>query len=210
MTDTKLPTRIDVQADEELYAGFFRMRRVTLQHETFAGGLSAPIRREVLDMQRAVAVLLYDPQRDALVLIEQFRIGAIGHARGAWVLELVAGIVEPGESDVEVAVREAIEEAACEIGTPRLIHEYMVAPAATTERIALYVARVDAGKAGGIHGVAEEGEDIRVAVLSADDALREALPGGRINTTTPIIALQWFAAHRTRLRAEWLGDDVEE
>lgn len=196
--------KIEVLAEDELHDGFFRLRRVTLSHETFAGGMSAPISREVLDMRRAVAVLLYDPDRDEVVLIEQFRIGATVHAEGAWVLELVAGIVEPGESDADVAHRESMEEAGCMISELAPVHEYMVAPAATTERIALFVARVDAGDAGGIHGVVEEGEDIRVIVMSADEAIAEAMPGGRINTTTPIIAMQWLAANRERLRESWM------
>ncbi|MCB1737052.1 MAG: NUDIX domain-containing protein [Gammaproteobacteria bacterium] len=196
---------LDILADEVLYDGFFRLRRVTLSHQLFAGGMSPPIQREVLDMRRAVAVLLYDPERDALVMIEQFRIGAINPPAGGWVLELVAGIVEPGESDTELAHRESMEEAGCTISDLALINEYMVAPAATTERIALYVARVDARTAHGIHGLREEGEDIRVRVLSAEQAIAETRPGGRINTTTPIIAMQWFAANRDALRTRWLA-----
>lgn len=203
MTDRDDRRRLDVLADEVMYEGFFRLRRVTLSHQTFAGGMSPPIRREVLDMRRAIAVILYDPVRDELVMIEQFRIGATAHPEGGWVLELVAGIVEAGESDADVAHRESMEEAGCAISDLEFVHEYMVAPAATTERIALYVARVDAAGAGGIHGVAAEGEDVRVAVMSADDAIAEARPGGRINTTTPIIAMQWLAVNRARLRAAW-------
>ncbi len=185
------------------HKGFFSLDKITLKHELFAGGMSETIEREVLNMRRAVAVLLYDPVLDQLVMIEQFRIGAIGHPQGAWVLELVAGLVEEGENDREVAVREALEESGCEITDLELIHEYMVAPAATTERLVVFCARVDASKAEGIHGVVSEGEDIKVHVISADQAFAEA-DGGRINTACPIIAMQWFKGNRHRLQTQWL------
>ncbi|MCB1733618.1 MAG: NUDIX domain-containing protein [Gammaproteobacteria bacterium] len=198
--------QLEVLKEDLLHQGFFRLRRLTLSHQLFAGGMSSPIEREVLDMRRAVAVLLYDPVQDAVVLIEQFRVGAMGHPDGAWVLELVAGIVEPGESDADLAHREAMEESGCTISHLTFLHEYMVAPAATTERIALYLACVDASTAGGIHGLVEEGEDIRVHVLAAEEAIREARPGGRINTSTPIIAMQWFGVNRESIRKNWLAE----
>ena len=160
------------------------------------------ITRELVDSYRAAAVLLYDPLLDSIVLIEQFRIGAMGHPGGCWVLEVIGGIIEGDESADSVARREAVEEAGCEVLDLLPICEFMVSPGYTTERIQLFCGRVDASGAGGIHGLDHEGEDIRVEVLAADEAVGE-LYGGRINSTSSIIAMQWFVANRQRLREQW-------
>ena len=160
------------------------------------------ITRELVDSYRAAAVLLYDPLLDSIVLIEQFRIGAMGHPGGCWVLEVIGGIIEGDEPADSVARREAVEEAGCEILDLVPICEFMVSPGYTTERIQLFCGRVDASGAGGIHGLDHEGEDIRVEVLAADEAVGE-LYGGRINSTSSIIAMQWFVANRQRLREQW-------
>ena len=98
--------------DRELcYQGFFRLERVRLRHSLHRGGMSPVLVRETLEKGDVVAVLPYDPVADAVVMIEQFRVGAIGAPRGAWLLEIVAGLMEPGEQPDDVARREATEEA---------------------------------------------------------------------------------------------------
>jgi len=191
--------RIDVRERSTVYDGFFRMDRYVLRHERFEGGWSEPLVREVLERGHAVAVLLHDPALDSVVMVEQFRIGGIHDGRGAWMLELVAGIVEPGEGPGEVAVRESLEEAGCAVGALERVAEYALSPGGSTERVALYYAPIDAAGAGGVHGLAEEGEDILVHVVPVDEAL--AMVGdGRIASATPVIALQWLALNRDRLR----------
>lgn len=185
-----------------VYKGFLKLKRFDLRHSLFAGGMSPVITRELVDSYRAAAVLLYDPLLDSIVLIEQFRIGAMGHPGGCWVLEVIGGIIEGDESADSVARREAVEEAGCKVLDLVPICEFMVSPGYTTERIQLFCGRVDASGAGGIHGLDHEGEDIRVEVLAADDAVGE-LYGGRINSTSSIIAMQWFVANRQRLREQW-------
>ena len=172
----------------ELYRGFLGLKKYRLRHELFAGA----------------SVLLYDPQRDALVMIEQFRIGALERPEGAWVLEVVGGIIEPGEEPEQVARREALEESGCRIAQLEPICQFMVSPGFSTEQIHLYCGRVDASGAAGIHRIADEGEDIRVCLVAADAAIDD-LFGGRINSTSSIIAVQWLALNRERLRREWLG-----
>jgi ADP-ribose pyrophosphatase len=192
---------------ETLADSFLRLKRYRLRHSLFAGGLSNELVRERVEGYRAAALLPYDPVRDEVVLIEQFRIGALEDRGGAWILEVAGGILE-GDQDQDpelVARRETMEEAGCEVTALEFICEFMVSPGTTTERIHLYCGRVDASKAAGIHGVHEEGEDIRVQVLTADDAIAE-LYTGRINSTAIIIAMQWLALHRDELRKRWLAD----
>ncbi|MEJ1354252.1 MAG: NUDIX domain-containing protein [Candidatus Sedimenticola sp. (ex Thyasira tokunagai)] len=184
------------------FQGFLKLNRYQLTHNLFAGGESQVLTRERVESFRAASVLLYDPKMDAVVMIEQFRIGAMEHPEGAWILEVVGGIIEGEATPEEVARREAMEEAGCHITDIIDICELMVSPGTSTERIHLYCGRVDASKAGGIHGLDEEGEDIRVDVLPADEVIGE-LYGGRVNSTSSIIAVQWLMMNRQMLQERW-------
>ena len=186
-----------------LYRGFFKLSRVELKHELFAGGEGGPIIRELLDRGHAAAVLPYDPVRDEVVLIEQFRIGAIDDPTGPWLTEVIAGVYENGESAEEVITREAVEEAGCTITDLTLIHKFYSTPGGSSEMIDVYLARTDTTGLGGIHGVEEEGEDIRVQVVSSETAFAW-LDNGRIDSSMPIIALQWFRLNRDEIRRRWL------
>lgn len=184
------------------YAGFFHLLRYRLRHRLFNGGWSPVLTRELFERGHAAAVLPYDPETDQVVLTEQFRIGALQAPGGPWLLEIVAGMIEAGETPEAVARREAVEEIGCAIGELVSICDYHVSPGGTSERIHLFCGRVDAARAGGLHGVADEGEDIRVAVMSADDAIAH-LQAGKIISAAPIIALQWLMMHRASLREDW-------
>ena len=107
---------VDLQQREQSFRGYFSLETLTLRHRLFEGGWSAPVRRELFQRGDAVGVLPWDPETDELVLIEQFRVGALRDGHSPWMLELVAGIVEVGESDSEVVHREAEEEAGCRLG----------------------------------------------------------------------------------------------
>ena len=189
---------------ETAYQGFFRIDRYRLRHRLYAGGWSGELSREVFERGRAVGVLLYDPDRDAVVLIEQFRLAAHLAGFSAWQLEIVAGIVDHDhESDADVARREVREEAGLAIeGAVLPIHRYLTSPGGTTETVALFCARVDARDAGGIHGLAEEHEDIKVVVKSHAE-VTAMLRGGKIDNGFTLLALYWLAANRARLRRRW-------
>ncbi len=207
-TVEEAPEGVEIIERKTGYSGFFRLCKYRLRHRLFAGGWSPVISRELFERGHAVAVLPWDPRADVVLLVEQFRIGAL-HARGgAWLLECVAGMMEPGESPEGVAQREAMEEAGCELQELELICEYLVSPGGTSERITLYCGRVDASGAGGIHGLVEEHEDIRVTPVPFVRAM-ELLREGRINSAAPIIALQWLALNRERLRSTWGQDGAD-
>jgi ADP-ribose pyrophosphatase len=195
---------IEIIDRETAYQGFFRIDRYRLRHRLYSGGWSSELAREVFERGNAAGVLLYDPARDALVLIEQFRLAA--HLAGfpAWQLEIVAGIIErPNESALDVVRREAKEEAALAIDGELLpIHRFLTSPGGSTETVALYCGRVDSRDAGGIHGLADEHEDIKVLVKSYDETMA-LLRAGKIDNGFTIVALYWLAAHRERLRREW-------
>lgn len=192
------------------FKGYFRIDRYRLSHRLFEGGWSAPMTREVFERGHAVGVLLYDPGRDVVVLIEQFRIGAYAvqpsirfrRRVSPWLMEVVAGIVEKGESPEDVARRESREEAGCEILDLVHICDYMVTPGGSTETVILFCGRVRAPRHGSLHGIGSEHEDIRVHVVPSARAL-EWLDTGRACNSMIVIALQWFRLNRGRLRKRW-------
>lgn len=185
---------------EILYEGFFRLEKYRLKHTLFQGGWSQTVERELFRRGNCVAVLLYDPLRDEVVLIEQFRVGAILQPERAWLVEIVAGAIEDGETAAEVARREAQEEAGCEILHLQLIQSFFTTPGGASEWLSLFYGRVDSRQVGGIHGLDHEDEDIRVSAVRFDQvcALLEA---GKIESAIPIIAIQWLYIHRDQLRA---------
>ncbi|MGR9115788.1 MAG: NUDIX domain-containing protein [Gammaproteobacteria bacterium] len=187
---------------EVVYRGFFRLEKYRLKHELFAGGWSDELERELFRRGNCVAVLLYDPAKDAVVLIEQFRVGAILRPESAWLLEIVAGAIEEGESAEEVAYREAIEEAGCRIQELKIISEFYTTPGGSSEWLTLFCGKIDSTGVGGIHGLDHEHEDILVRAVSFDEAY-QLLEQGKINSGIPIIAIQWLALNRDRLRQEW-------
>jgi len=115
---------------------------------------------------------------------------------------MVAGMIEPGESASEVMVREAEEEAGLVVGRSRFALSYLVSPGGTSERIHVYVGEVDSSKATGFHGLAEEGEDIRLHVVSREQAYRW-VEEGRIDNAATVIALQWLQLHLAEIRSQW-------
>jgi len=193
---------VELLDKSERYSGFFRINCYRLRHRLFAGGWSGAIEREVFERGHAVGVLPYDPVADSVVLIEQFRIGALVAGMSPWLIEVVAGIVEEGETPEEVARRETQEEAGLEIQALMPMCRYLVSPGGSSESVRLYCGRVDSRGAGGIHGLAEEHEDIRVDRLPYGEAMR-LLEEGRVTNSVSLIALQWLALHRDRVRAAW-------
>lgn len=158
------------------------------------------MRREVHNRFDAVGVLLYDPERDSLVLIEQFRAGAIDDAVSPWKLELVAGLAEKDESLEDVARREAWEEAGCKVAQLTKLHTYYPSPGACNEQVTLFCGLVDTHGLGGIHGLDEEHEDIRVHVMPFANAW-ELLAQGRLDNAMCLIGLHWLNSQRASLRA---------
>lgn len=199
---SSIEARIRIVEKNSPYVGYFRIDRYRLRHLKFDGSWTGELSREVFERGHAAAVLLYDPAADAVVMIEQFRIGAHAAGLDPWLVEIVAGIVEPGEAPDEVVRRETREEAGCEVTDLKAIGTFILSPGGTTETLALFCGRVESTAAGGVHGLAAEDEDIQVVVLPVDAALKRLAEGGIINATA-VIAMQWLALNRQDLRKAW-------
>jgi ADP-ribose pyrophosphatase len=188
--------------------GFLRIEHLQLRHRLFSGAWSDVFMRELQLKDPAVGVLLFDPDRDMLLLVRQFRVGMFnatpGHGDQAlgWPLEIVAGMVARGEQFEEVALRESKEESNCVPTDLIKICEYYNSPGGSNEKIILFCGRIDSRNAGGVYGLIEEHEDIEVQVLSYADAMR-LIDSGEINNAMTIIALQWLQLHRQELLDSW-------
>ena len=190
----------EVLGKELVYEGFFVMEKYRLRHTLFAGGWSGAISRELFRRNNCVAVLLYDPDADKVVLLDQFRVGAAANnVDRAWLVEIVAGAIDEGETPEQVAYRESKEEAGCEILELKLINRFYTTPGGSSEQISLFYGRVDSAKIGGIHGLDHEDEDILVYSVPFGEAYK-MLEEGKIESGIPIIAIQWLALNRQSLR----------
>jgi ADP-ribose pyrophosphatase len=190
---------------KKLYlTAFFKVNQVTFKHTLYRGGWSEPLEREVFERGNCVAVLLYDPKRDEVVIIEQVRAGALKlGAEQAWLLEIVAGAIEEGETAEDVAYRESIEESGCEVQELIKIMDFFTSPGGTSELLTLFCGKVDTTNVGGIHGLEHEHEDIAVKAVAFNEVC-ELLENGKLLSAIPIIAVQWLQLNRLSLREKWL------
>jgi nudix-type nucleoside diphosphatase (YffH/AdpP family) len=192
---------VEVLRRRRKHEGFFALDEVALVHPAFAGG-RMEVTREVFVSTDAALVLPYDPAHDRVVLIEQFRAGPWARGdRNPWVLEPVAGLVDPGESPEETARREAVEEAGLHLRQLVPVPGGYASPGATTEHFHMYVGLCDIDPAmEGPGGLDAEGEDIRTHVMSLDAALG-LIATGDINVVPLQALLYWAALNRQSLRA---------
>ena len=184
--------KVSILNQQTLHDGFLKVSRYTLQRSMYDGRMSGPISREVMERGHAVAILMYDPKRDEIVLAEEFRIGAI-HEDNPWLLGLVAGMVEDGEEVEDVARREAEEESGAVVGELEFIANYYSSVGGTTETTAVFYAEIDASDVNGVHGLEGESEDIRVVKIPAQEFI-DSLSNPKLHTASLLVAGYWFKA----------------
>ncbi|HCG6131864.1 TPA: ADP-ribose diphosphatase [Vibrio parahaemolyticus] len=192
---------VEIISKESVFEGFFKMVKYRFKHKLFAGGWSDVVEREMFERGHAAAMLPYDPKTDQVVIIEQIRIGALEHEH-PWQLEIVAGMIDRDESAEEVIRREAEEEAGITVGRVASITSYYPSSGGCSEKLDVFVGEVDASKAHGIHGLDYEDEDIRVHVLSREQAY-QWVKDGIFENGASIIALQWLQLNHQELRSQW-------
>ena len=195
---------VRIAHQETVYQGFYQVQKLKLQHRLFKGGWSKELQRELVVRLPAVAVLMYDANRDEVVLIEQFRVGGMAHEGGPWQLEMVAGMIDTEETSEQVAVRECKEESGAIIAESdlELVCTYLVTPGGSNESLDIYCAPVDASQLSGVHGLSTEGEDIQVQVIERQ-VLWQMLQQGQLTNAATIIAAQWLQLHYPRLKTQW-------
>jgi ADP-ribose pyrophosphatase len=203
MAKTVLPNETaELVRKEEAFQGYFKVVRYFFRHGLAQGGTSPVISREVFERGQAGSVLLYDPGRDEVVLIRQFRAGAYiaGHHPFCW--ETVAGIIEAGETPEDLVRRESVEEAGLPVSDLLQIQKLMLTPGACSESCTMFLGRADTTKAGGIFGLESEGENILVKVFPLAEAL-QMVDRQEVDNAVTVISLQWLARHRDEVRKRW-------
>ena len=194
---------VEILGSERGFARHLAVDVVRYRNRLFDGGWSGERVFDIVRRGGAVAVVLYDPDCDSVVLIEQFRVAPLFGGRSPWQVEVVAGLIDSGETPEEVARRETLEEANLDLLGPLLPIQCMLpATGSYDEAVWLFCGRVDARRAGGVHGLAEEHEDIRVIVKTIPE-IEAMLDAGRIESAHALVALYWLLRHRDRLRHEW-------
>lgn len=187
------------------YTKYFAVEEHVLRFRRFDGAFSAPILRAAFTSGDAATILPYDPKRNAVLLIEQFRAGPMARRDPRpWCLETVAGRCDPMEDAEATARREAEEEAALTLGRIERIGGYYPSPGMISEYIEAFVGEADLGEAGGDHGLATEDENIRSFVVPLAEAI-DAVASGEVNNAPLLISLMWLEKHAERLRRDW-GD----
>src|SRR6266436_3426224 len=184
-------------------AHYLRVDTLKFRHRLFSGDWSELRTYDVLRRGQAVSIVLFDPDCDRVVLVEQFRLPALLAGSSPWQLEAAAGLIDTDETPEAVAIRETREETGLSlIGEPILIQRYLSSSGNSDESVVLFCARVDSTAAAGVHGLPEEHEDIRVVVktLAEIEALVDAVG---IESGHTLIGLHWLLRHRDRLRRLW-------
>jgi nudix-type nucleoside diphosphatase (YffH/AdpP family) len=195
------PGDVVVEHFRQPYAHFFAVEEYDLRHRRFDGTMGARINRAVFLSGDAVTVLPYDPLRDRVLLVEQFRAGPYGRGDPQpWLLEPIAGRVDPDETPEAAARREAMEEAGLRLGTLEKVADYYPSPGAKSEYLYSYVAVCDLPDGvTGLFGVEAEAEDIRSHLVTFDQ-LMALVARGEVNNAPLLITAFWLQRERMRLR----------
>ena len=191
-----------IHKTERVYDGHFKVDKYQLDYEKYNGETTPVLQRELVIRNDAVAVLPYDPVTDQVVFIEQFRIGAAGESQ-PWLIEIVAGLVDEGESSQEVALRESEEEIGTRPSELIKIAGFYPSPGGFSEWIDIYIGKVDVDEVKSNGGLDHEGEDIKVFSRPAKNVLT-MIDKGEVKSAIGIIALQWFAVNHEKIRKKWL------
>ena len=179
---------------KNLYDGFFKMNEVTLKYRKYDGNWSNNIKRELFGGAQVAAVLPYDPISKEIILIQQFRPGTISKDIDQYLDEIVAGIIDEGESPEIAAKRECLEETGCEVKKLIPIQGYFPAPGSSESFYHLFLGEVKSFKGSKIQGLENENEDIFVKCFKINE-VRKKMEDGKILNGLTLIALQWFFLH---------------
>ena len=190
----------ELLSQETCFKGFFTVNKYRVRHKLYQGGRSEVFEREVFERGDAVVLMPYDPITDEVVLIEQFRVGALNREQSPWLLEFIAGMFGENESPEQVAIREAKEEANIDIKPEQLqfVSKFLLSPGGATEMAHLFLAKVDVSNLSGVYGLADEHEDILVRVMPRQQAM-SLVENGKINNAATIIGLQWLSLNHRAL-----------
>jgi nudix-type nucleoside diphosphatase (YffH/AdpP family) len=196
-----MPKKVEILHSETDYKkAIFRIVETRLRHERFDGRMSREMTRLSLERGDAVAAIMYNPLDDTIVLEELFRYPTYDKTKNGWLVEIPAGMIDEDESPADAMIREIEEETGYRVDTVKEIFNFFLSPGGSSERVFFFFSRINPNQRinqGG--GLANENEDVRTIHIKVDAALK-LLAEQKIKDAKSIIALQWLAANRSRLK----------
>lgn len=192
---------VNIHKKERIFKKYFAIDEYQLSYKRFDGTQSQVFTREIFERDaNAVGILIYDVKTDEVALIEQFRPGALNDPQSPWLIEIVAGMVDSGESEIQAAVREVKEEIGLEIKERdlHLISSILPSPGGISEKVTVYIAKADLSKLGEHGGLASDGEDIRIFKAKFDDAYMQ-VENGRIHNAIAMLSLMYLKLHKSAI-----------
>lgn len=199
-SERNLSRDVNVAAHHHPYAKFFSLQEIDVQVRQYDGAMSDVLNRAAILVGEAAVVLPYDPVRDCVMLVEQFRAPVFMTGDPApWIWEPIAGLLEPGEAADSAARRETLEEAGLTLGRLESAGEMYSSTGSSTEYLHLFVGFADLGGDVSGTGGTDEGEDIRSKVIGYRDLMR-GIDAGRYRDMPLVTTALWLARHRDRLR----------
>ena len=186
---------VEIQSREYAFKGFVQVEKVSLRHRLFnQTEYTTTIQRELIRRKEAAGVLIYNDQQQKFALIEQFRVGAIDDDVSPWQLEIIAGVLDGDESPESCIRRESVEESGCELNQIRHLFSFYPSAGACDEIFHLYVAQAALPAEGGVFGMPDESENIKLHIIDYSD-LCILLQSNRLKNAPVIMALQWLQQH---------------
>lgn len=173
-----------------VYDGFFKIIKLEITHELFSGKMSKSIVRELFERGHSVAILLHDVALKRVILVKQFRIGAVND-ENPWLVELPAGMIELGETSEDVATRETQEETGLLPTELHQICEYYNSAGGSSEKTTIYYVQVDSSEVAEFAGLTTENEDIKVIAVPEQEFIA-SVKCGEYKTSSLLIAGHWF------------------
>ena len=186
-----MKSKFEIINKKNIHNGFFKMNEYILKYKKYDGSWSKEVKREIFGGAMVSAVLPYDPVKREIVLIQQFRPGTIAKEFNNYLYEIVAGIIDSGETAEDTAKRECLEETGCKIKKITPIQGYFPAPGSSESFYHLFLGEIDTFEGERVMGLESENEDILVRSYKLSD-VKEMMEKGEILNGLTLIALQWF------------------
>lgn len=190
--------KVSIEQKKYIFEDIFKIEEAHLRFEKFNGEMTDTVRRISLERGDSVAVVILNLTTNKIILVSQFRYPSYNNGQG-WLIETIAGMVEPGESPEETARREVEEEIGLNISTLEFISTFYLSPGGSSERIHLFYSEVSGenAKYKGTGGLISEGEDIKAEELSLEEALGKVRSGEIMDAKT-IIGIYWLENRRLK------------
>ena len=180
-----------INSKEKLHDGFFKLHKMNFNHKRFNGGWNKNVTREIFSGSHVASLLPYDPIKNKIILLEQFRAGVLKREINPIIKEIVAGMIDEGENPKEAAIRECKEETGCKVNKIIDIFSYYPAPGSSESYYHLFLGEVESFEGERISGEEGENEDILARSYGVEE-VKNLLKENKIINGLTLIALQWF------------------